>query len=75
MSDLNDRQRQIMEQLRASGQQSINELAAEFGVATQTIRRDINDLCDQGLARRVLRDVQRLDPEGRWGERAGRLLQ
>lgn len=53
MSDLNDRQRQIMEQLRASGQQSINELAAEFGVATQTIRRDINDLCDQGLARRV----------------------
>lgn len=53
MSDLNDRQRQIMEQLRASGQQSINELASDFGVATQTIRRDINDLCDQGLARRV----------------------
>lgn len=53
MSELNTRQNSIMEQLRATGQQSINELAAHFDVATQTIRRDINDLCDRGLARRV----------------------
>lgn len=53
MAELNDRQREIVERLRASGQQSINQLADHYGVATQTIRRDINDLCDQGLARRV----------------------
>lgn len=53
MTDLNDRQRQIVKQLRAEGLLSINDLSELFGVATQTIRRDINDLCDQGLARRV----------------------
>lgn len=53
MSELNDRQRQIVEELRATGEQSINTLAEQFSVATQTIRRDINDLCDQGLARRI----------------------
>lgn len=53
MSELNDRQREIVERLRVSDQQSINDLAEQYGVATQTIRRDINALCDQGLARRV----------------------
>ena len=53
MTNLNNRQRQIVEQLRAEGLLAINDLSALFGVATQTIRRDINDLCDQGLARRV----------------------
>ena len=53
MTNLNDRQRQIVEQLRAEGLLSINDLSDLFSVATQTIRRDINDLCDQGLARRV----------------------
>ncbi len=52
-TSLNDRQRQIVEQLRAEGLLSINDLSDLFEVATQTIRRDINDLCDQGLARRV----------------------
>lgn len=51
--NLNDRQRQIIEQLRVEGLFSINDLSDLFGVANQTIRRDINDLCDQGLARRV----------------------
>ncbi|MBT8153321.1 DeoR/GlpR family DNA-binding transcription regulator [Epibacterium ulvae] len=53
MSELNVRQREIVERLRETGQQSINELADLYGVATQTIRRDTNALCDQGLARRV----------------------
>lgn len=53
MTDLNDRQRDIVERLHESGQQSINALAEFYGVATQTIRRDINEMCDQGLARRV----------------------
>jgi len=59
MTELNDRQREIVERLRSKGQQSINELAAHYGVATQTVRRDINDLCDQGLARRVHGGVAR----------------
>ncbi|SEO97585.1 transcriptional regulator, DeoR family [Salinihabitans flavidus] len=53
MIDLNDRQREIVALIRRSGLQSINRLADRFGVATQTIRRDINGLCDHGLARRV----------------------
>ena len=53
MTDLNDRQRQIVERLSSVGLLSISDLSDLFNVATQTIRRDINDLCDQGLARRV----------------------
>lgn len=53
MTNLNDRQRRIVEQLRAEGLLSINDLSDQFEVATQTTRRDINDLCDRGLARRV----------------------
>ena len=32
---------------------SVEELAARFDVTTQTIRRDINGLCEQGAARRL----------------------
>ncbi|MEX0367071.1 MAG: DeoR/GlpR family DNA-binding transcription regulator [Ruegeria sp.] len=53
MMELNDRQRQIVEMIRGSGLLSINALSSHFGVATQTIRRDINALCEQGVARRV----------------------
>ena len=53
MVELNERQREIVELIKKSGLQSINDLAEQFGVATQTIRRDINALCDEGLARRV----------------------
>ncbi|NOD64257.1 MULTISPECIES: DeoR/GlpR family DNA-binding transcription regulator [unclassified Ruegeria] len=51
--DLNDRQRTILDLVRQSGLQSITDLSRQFDVATQTIRRDINALCDEGLARRV----------------------
>ena len=53
MAELNERQREIVELIKQSGLQSINDLAARFDVTTQTIRRDINALCDEGLARRV----------------------
>ncbi len=32
--------------------QSIDDLAARYRVSTQTIRRDVNSLCDRGLCRR-----------------------
>lgn len=53
MRMLNERQREILTRIEETGLQSINHLSDHFQVATQTIRRDINDLCDKGLARRV----------------------
>lgn len=51
--DLNSRQQDILERVRTSGRQTIADLAAQYDVATQTVRRDINTLCDLGLVRRV----------------------
>jgi DeoR family glycerol-3-phosphate regulon repressor len=47
-----DRVRAILARVYAQGFQSIDALAALFGVTTQTIRRDVNALCDRGLCRR-----------------------
>lgn len=49
---LNNRQTRIMEKLKEEGFLSVDFLTRTFNVTPQTIRRDINDLCDQGLARR-----------------------
>lgn len=49
---LSTRQRQILSLIETEGAQYIEPLAVRFAVTTQTIRRDINSLCDQGLARR-----------------------
>ncbi|MGB0506223.1 MAG: DeoR/GlpR family DNA-binding transcription regulator [Pikeienuella sp.] len=50
---LSDRQSQILRDLRAAGQVQVDRLAADFDVATQTIRRDLSALCDAGLAARI----------------------
>ena len=42
---------------------SVEELAGQFEVTTQTIRRDINGLCEQGIARRLHGGIGR--PTGR----------
>ena len=47
------RQREIMEIARLSGRVLVEELAARFGVTPQTIRRDLTELCEQGLLSRV----------------------
>ena len=47
-----DRPRAILARVGALGFQSIVALAALHGVTTQTIRRDVNVLCDRGLCRR-----------------------
>lgn len=49
---LNKRQEQIVEKVRQQGFLSVEFLTQTFNVTPQTIRRDINDLCEQGLARR-----------------------
>jgi DeoR family glycerol-3-phosphate regulon repressor len=46
------RVRAIFSRVCAEGFQSIEVLASLFGVTTQTIRRDVNTLCDRGLCRR-----------------------
>lgn len=46
------RQQQILERVRNRGYVSIEELAQQFAVTPQTIRRDLNGLADAGLLRR-----------------------
>lgn len=47
-----DRARAIVELVTRDGFQAIEALAGQFGVTPQTIRRDVNGLCDRGLLRR-----------------------
>jgi len=47
-----ERQAEIAERVRQSGFQSVADLARHFGVTTQTIRRDINELSDAGVLKR-----------------------
>jgi len=49
---LNDRQAQVLKRVREQGFVSVDDLVAQFHVTPQTIRRDINSLCDEGLLRR-----------------------
>ena len=58
-----DRARAIVERVRGDGFQAIEALAHQFGVTPQTIRRDVNHLCDRGLLRRRHGGVE-LPPEG-----------
>lgn len=53
------RQREILALVEAEGAQFIEQLADRFDVTTQTIRRDINALCDLGYARRFHGGVDR----------------
>ena len=57
------RAREILSLLAEQGFQSIEALSTRFGVSTQTIRRDVNALCDKGLCRRRHGGIDVL-PEG-----------
>lgn len=58
-----DRARAIVDLVRRQGFQAIEALAGQFGVTPQTIRRDVNLLCDRGLLRRRHGGVE-LPPDG-----------
>jgi DeoR family glycerol-3-phosphate regulon repressor len=47
------RQQEIVDLARQTGRVTVEELAARFGVSSQTIRKDLNELCDQRLLDRV----------------------
>lgn len=49
---LNGRQRELLERVARDGFATIEDLAAQFQVTPQTIRRDVNWLSDQNLLRR-----------------------
>lgn len=50
---LSDRQMQILEAAKRSGRVSTDDLAARYAVSVQTIRKDLNELCEQRLLARV----------------------
>jgi len=49
---LNQRQQRILELVPRQGFVSIESLSKHFGVSAQTIRRDVNELCDRALLQR-----------------------
>ncbi|MBX4916890.1 DeoR/GlpR family DNA-binding transcription regulator [Rhizobium bangladeshense] len=49
---ISSRQREILALIETEGVQYIDDLARRYALTTQTIRRDINALCDLGHARR-----------------------
>jgi len=51
--ELSDRQAEIMARARADGRVLVDQLAADFDVTTQTIRRDLNMMSGAGLLTRV----------------------
>jgi DeoR family glycerol-3-phosphate regulon repressor len=50
---LAERQSRILEIAKQQGRVTVDELAGRFDVSPQTIRKDLNELCDQRLLARV----------------------
>ncbi|RFC63459.1 DeoR/GlpR transcriptional regulator [Fulvimarina endophytica] len=50
---LTDRQSEILETVKRTGRVSVDGLAAHFQVSVQTIRKDLNDLCQRRLLSRI----------------------
>ncbi len=53
MTELMPRQQQILELARYTGRVTVEALAARFDVSVQTIRKDLNEMCDLRLLERV----------------------
>jgi len=51
--DISKRQAEIADLVQKNGFASVDELAERFDVTTQTIRRDVNGLCEFGILRRT----------------------
>ena len=51
--DITRRQAEITDLVQKTGFASVDELAERFEVTTQTIRRDVNGLCELGVLRRT----------------------
>jgi DeoR family glycerol-3-phosphate regulon repressor len=53
MQPLNDRQNEIVALARTIGRVVVEDLATRFDVTAQTIRRDLNELCDRNVLSRT----------------------
>src|SRR5215470_11466127 len=53
MAGLSHRQTEILNLARATGRVMVEDLARRFEVSAQTIRKDLNDLCDQRSLTRI----------------------
>jgi DeoR family glycerol-3-phosphate regulon repressor len=53
MEALSDRQKSIIDLARVAGRVSVEDLASRFEVTAQTIRKDLNDLCNRRFLSRV----------------------
>ena len=53
MSDFSARQNEIVALARSSGRVAVEELAQRYTVSPQTIRKDLNELCDRHVLTRV----------------------
>ncbi|MCB9949224.1 MAG: DeoR/GlpR transcriptional regulator [Rhodospirillaceae bacterium] len=51
--NLTDRQNDILTRAATQGRVSVDDLASQFAVTPQTIRRDLNELCGRGLLTRT----------------------
>ena len=64
MVTLSERQAQMAEMLRQVESLRVEALAGHFKVSPQTIRRDLNLLCERGIARRTHGGIQRIEVPG-----------
>ena len=62
--ELSERQAEIADLVREHGFLSVDRLSERFDVTTQTIRRDLNRLCDHGVARRRHGGIETASPSG-----------
>ena len=62
--DITKRQAEIADLVQKAGFASVEELAERFDVTTQTIRRDVNGLCELGILRRTHGGVEPPAPAG-----------
>ena len=53
MAGLTHRQNEILNIARAFGRVMVEDLARRFEVSAQTIRKDLNDLCDHRSLTRI----------------------
>jgi DeoR family glycerol-3-phosphate regulon repressor len=53
MKPVTPRQHDIVERARQQGRVIVDELAGHFEVTPQTIRKDLNELCDRGILQRI----------------------
>ena len=73
---LEDRRQQIVDLLMVQGAVSLDDLASQFGVSKMTIHRDLDDLEDAGLLRKVrggasIETSSQFESDYRYRERRG----